>query len=184
MSGPFSIQFSYDKHAAHPVGFGYEARPNTPLTDIVWHSTEHGAGQSFKDVCVYLRDAPDKSVHYMISDAGEIQRILDPGPYLAYHAGYSFYENRYDWNNFSVGIELFHREGGPAYTQAQLDAAAWLAGELLRDKPSITGHVAHRWIACNPYSEQPPVVYGRRDDPTDMSDKQFCQWTCSFKANP
>lgn len=184
MSGPFSVRFDYVKSSAQPLGHGYDLRPAVPLTSVVWHSTEHGAGQSFASVCAYLRDSADVSSHYAVDVDGEIQRLLDPGKYRAWHAGASYYEGRYDWNDFAVGVELFHRQGDPPYPQIQLDAAAWLMGELLRDKPTIVEHVMHRQIACNAYSAQPPIIYGRKIDPSGMSLAQFQAWICSFKANP
>lgn len=181
MSTPTHIVlFNYDKAAAQPLGHGYDPRPNVPLTGIVWHSTEHGAGQSFKSVCEYLRDSAEVSSHYCISATGEIQRILDPGPYRAWHAGASVYEGLRDWNNFAVGIELYHRAADPPYPLAQLYAAAWLGGQLVADHPEIVNHVMHRQIATNPYAEQPPVIYGRKSDPTDMSYSQFLQFLCSY----
>jgi N-acetylmuramoyl-L-alanine amidase len=161
------ICFAYDKALRRRVGEGYDVRPNTPLIAVVWHSTEHQPGQRFADVCRYLRDSPDVSSHYVVSDTGEIQRILDPGPWRAWHAGLSAYRGLSDWNDFAVGVEIYHRAGGPPYTEAQRAACTWLGIALMQDHPTIIHNVTHRAIAIPP---------GRKTDPTDWPDDEFAAW--------
>jgi hypothetical protein len=162
------IRFAYDKAAVLPVGQGYEAQHGS-LLGIVWHSTEHAPGQSFAAVCAYLRDALDKSVHYVIGPNGEIERILDPGPFVAWGAGECRWQGKpADFNARYVQIEIYHRVGQP-YAPAQLAAAAALRRQLWADHPTMqpTAQYAHRWIAWPP---------GRRDDPTNLSDNFLRAW--------
>lgn len=193
---PPIIRFDYVKSDAHPLpgdpnhtGPGYDLRPldtqgqPIPLTGIVIHSSEDPPNQTFAGLCTYLRDSRTVSAHYAIDRTGVIQRILDPGPFRAWHAGYSLYPHPpapglRDWNNFAVGIELFHRQGGPGYIVAQYAALTWLCRTLRQDHPTIEQLqiVKHAWIACNPYDQQPPVEYGRKIDPSDWTDMDFAGW--------
>jgi N-acetylmuramoyl-L-alanine amidase len=163
---PLHICFDYDKAAARPPGYGYDARPAVPLIGTVWHSTEHSAGQSYAAVCAFLRDSPDVSAHYVVGEDGTVQRILDPGPWRAWHAGASNYQGLRDWNNFAVGVEIYHRAGTP-YPAAQRAACTALGIQLMQDHPTILHNVTHRAIAIPP---------GRKADPTDWSDADFAAW--------
>lgn len=186
MADAFRIRFDYDRAAAHPVGDGYTARPAIPLRGIVYHSTEHGPGQTFAACAAYLRDSDRASAHYLVGPDGEIQRILDPGPWAAWHAGYSYFAELRDWNDFAVGIECFHRAGDP-WPDVQREALAWLARTLVTDHPTILYHVLHRWIACNPYDawrDTGGPVYGRKIDPTNWPAPAFHDWLWARVLRP
>lgn len=169
MSAPLVIHFDYDKAAAQPVGHGYDARPpGTDLTAITLHSTEHGPGQTFAAAARYLRDSPDVSAHYLIGPDGTIQRVLDAA-WRAWHAGVSRWRDVPDCNDYSVGIEIFHRAGEGAYPAPQLAAVAGLVRALMTDHATITkaGLHLHRWCALPP---------GRKIDPSDLSDDWWRGW--------
>lgn len=182
---PYRISFDYDKAARWPAQLGtdprtklalyrgYGQRPDTPLTGIVLHSTEGQRGETFPAALQYIRDSPEVSAHYYVGTTGEIQRILDPGPWRAYHAGVSAWQGRADCNDFMVGIELHHTRGQGPYPTAQLGALAWLCRELMHDHPTITpaGIAAHRWVA---------LPAGRKYDPSDFPDAQLKQWIAAL----
>lgn len=185
----FQIYFDWDKHIRWPTPpdpdaptryYGYSARQGQVLRAILYHSDEHKVGETFRDTLRFGRDNPDVSWHYSVGEDGEIQRLLDPGYWIAWHAGYSLYAGLREWNDFAVGIELRHRAGQGPYPAVQLDAARWLTDQLTQDHPTIKRAALHRWVACNPYEEQPPVIYGRKTDPTDFSDANFRQWVSTF----
>lgn len=163
------IRFDFDKAAAHPPDYGYDARPAVPLTGIVVHSTEGQRGSAFVSECRYLRDSPAVSAHYLISHLGVVQRLLDPGPWRAWHAGVSAWQGQPACNDYMVGIELHHTAGDGPYPAPQRAALAALCRQLLADHPTIrkSGIVAHRWIALPP---------GRKADPTDWPDAAFMAW--------
>ncbi len=177
----YKIGFAYDKarawpdpigvrKTAHRIYRGFEARGGLwPLLGIVLHSTEGQRNSSFDSECRFVRDSPDVSAHYYIGRAGQIERILDPGRYVAYHAGVSRWRGRPAANLWAVGIELHHSRGGPDYTYQQLDALSWLCRLLTHDHPTITKPMIalHRWIALPP---------GRKYDPSDRTDEHFQKW--------
>lgn len=175
---------SYDKAARWPtlttlpngrrMGRGYEARQaRQVLRGIILHSSEDRPGQTFAGLCGYLRDSATVSTHYVISRAGGIVRTLDPGPYLAYHAGVSRGAFGPACNLYTVGIELMHTRGGPDYTAAQLGALAWLCRVLMADHPTIAraGIQLHRAVA---------LPAGRKADPTDRSDQWWAAWIAAL----
>ena len=174
MSDLFTIRFDFDKAAAHPVGYGYDARPaGVALTHILLHSDEHQPGETFTETCEYGRDTRLVSWHYGIDVDGTIQRILDPGPWRAWHAGLSRYQGLDEWNDFSAGVELRHRAGEPFYPAVQMRALAWLCRQLATDHPTIrlAETALHRWVAINEDGS-----YGRKSDPTDTTDAFWHAW--------
>ncbi|HEX6607118.1 MAG TPA: N-acetylmuramoyl-L-alanine amidase [Chloroflexia bacterium] len=189
--GPYTIDcLTWDKTATLEIGQGYDLRPpDTVIDALVLHST-NGNGANFNAECAYLRDARDKSTHYMVGEKGQIGRLLDPR-YRAWHAGLSLYteariwpglpkpspyDGRRAWNDFSIGIELVHKVG-TEYPLAQLTALRWLVNELRANYRAIQrmGHVAHRWIAVDQYDH-----YGRKVDPSDMTDLWLRNWIQSL----
>lgn len=161
------IRFDFDRPSVRSKGDGWEDRPaHIPISLIVLHSTEHLPYQTFAGVCSYLRDSPRASTHYVIDLDGTIQRIVDP-QYRAWQAGISMWQGQQNVNDFSIGIELYHRQGGEPYTEAQWWACRWLCRDLMIDRPALhRRNVAlHRWIAP-----------GRKIDPTDRSDDWFHAW--------
>lgn len=164
----FPIGFNFVKSDMYLVGHGYDLRPDTPLSGVCLHSTEGGRGSRFEHECIYLRDSPLVSAHYVVSKSGQIERILDPGPFRAWHAGMSRWQGRAGCNDFQVGVEI-HHTSGEVYPPLQMEATQWLCRELMRDHPTIThaGVTAHRWVALPP---------GRKVDPTNISDAELVAW--------
>lgn len=159
---PFVVRFDYVKDTRWPSGHGYDPRPTIPLTGITLHTDEHGVEQPFAAVCRYLRDSAQVSAHYSVGPDGEIQRFLDPTPWRAWHAGVSSWQGVPSCNDYSVGIETYHRQG-ELYPSVQLVALAWLCEQLMTDHPTITraGVHLHRWCA---------LPMGRKSDMTDFPD--------------
>lgn len=167
------IKFDFDKAMVHPVGYGYDQRPDIPLVGICVHSTEGARGSAFVSECAYLRDSPAVSAHYLISRLGVVQRLLDPGPWRAWHAGVSAWQGRAACNDYMVGIELHHTAGTGPYPAPQWAALTALVRQLMFDHPTISkaGIVCHRWIA---------LPAGRKADPTDITDPQFAAWVAGL----
>jgi hypothetical protein len=157
----FKVEFHYDRTLTHSVGDGYDTL-EVAMVGIVIHSTDGPPGSSFEGECIYLRDSPRASTHYLVAKDGRIERIVDT-KWAAWHAGNSAWKGRTNLNQGWIGIELHHSRGDTDYPAVQLAALRWLCLELLRDKPTIKNDniVAHRWVA---------TPAGRKTDPTGMSD--------------
>lgn len=170
----YTIGFHYDKALAHPdrVGHGYDQRPDTPLTGVTLHSTNGAKGSTFIAECAYLRDSTAVSAHYVVGKHGEIERILDPGVWRAWHAGVSSWRGVPDCNDYAVGIEFHHSVGDPWYPQ-QLDAGAWLCRLLMTDHKTITqaGIMLHRWCA---------LPMGRKEDPEGWTNAAARAWIAAL----
>lgn len=189
--GPYKIDcLTYSKDALYEPGHGYDARPaGAPIDALVLHST-NGANAAFTVQAVYLRDAPTVGIHYIVGEAGQLARVLDPR-WRAWHAGTSRYDEarfwpgrtapspyagRQRWNDCSIGIELVHVVG-TEYPPAQLTALRWLVNELRANYPALRkeGIVAHRWIA-GPNVRSTDV----KVDPSDVTDNWLRNWIQSL----
>ena len=72
--------------------------------------------------------------HYLIKRNGEILCFV-PEPYIAWHAGKSFWKKHYSINRNSIGIEMSntgHRFGYPNFTSKQIKSLIKLSKELIR----------------------------------------------------
>jgi hypothetical protein len=140
----------------------YDWRPRGTVFDsCVLHSTEGDWPSDIEWLC-----NPDSKVstHFVISPIGAIYQLVSP-ELRAWHAGVSQYAGRSFWNNFSIGVELSHRQGHP-YPPQQIESAGRLMRDLVARFP--IKHeliVAHRWIAPK-----------RKSDPTDWSDHDLHDW--------
>jgi N-acetyl-anhydromuramyl-L-alanine amidase AmpD len=172
----WTIGYHYVKSARWPVGYGYSPRlvdPSTgdvlPWRGLVIHTTEHGPGQTPAACWAYLRDSPDVSAHYGIGPDGSVERILDPGLYVAWHAGISACAGRPNCNRWMLGVELFHRAGSGPIPPAALQSLTTLCRVLRADWPALVPAyiTTHRAVAL-------PV--GRKADPSDWDDAAFAEW--------
>lgn len=127
---------------------------------MVAHSTEGRRGSRFEAEAAYLRNSLVTSAHYLVGQAGQIVRILDP-LWVAWHAGLAAWGVESDVNALSVGVELHHKAGDP-WPDAQLAALRWLVAELGRNYPTLEAVVSHRAIA---------LPAGRKSDPTGLSEE-------------
>ena len=134
--------------------------PNMAIDSLVIHTTEGPWPDDIEWLC---SKTSRKSSHYVISPAGEVYEIVDPAK-RAWHAGVSYYAGRWEYNDFSIGIELSHVESS-SYPAAQRAARDALVRQLI-PQYNIPAElvVTHRWIA---------VPAGRKIDPTDWSDSSF-----------
>lgn len=156
----FTITFAFDKAAAHPPGYGYSGpRALDTLRLVVVHSTEGARGSSFASEAIYLRDSPAVSAHYLVGQAGQITRLLDP-LWIAWHAGAAMWQGAGAVNARSIGVELHHR-AGELYPAVQLAALQWLVRELGTVYPTLEAVASHRAIA---------LPAGRKSDPTNLDD--------------
>lgn len=145
----------------------YNRRPVSTVVDaVVVHTTE---GTHPGDMNWLCNPISAVSAHYVISPAGLIYELVHPS-LRAWHAGESKYAGRSDWNDFSIGIEISHREMSGPILPAQMSAVTDLVTDLARQYPIKREMiVAHRWIAP-----------GRRRDPTSWSDEKFRSWISSL----
>jgi N-acetylmuramoyl-L-alanine amidase len=115
-----------------------------PVTMVVIHYTEmETAEAAIERLC---DPAAKVSAHYLISEAGEVSRLV-PEDKRAWHAGASFWRGHRDVNSASIGIELDHPGhalGYRPFAEAQIDALLPLLHRITRtyDVPraNVVGH--------------------------------------------
>jgi N-acetylmuramoyl-L-alanine amidase len=155
MAPPIDYSYRSGNYNARPTGMA--------ITAIVVHTTE---GSWPGDIQWLCSSSSGVSCHYVISPDGDIYSIVDDSK-RAWHAGDSSYAGKSDWNSFSIGIEVSHRQG-QSYGFNQIPAVTDLCQYLVARYPiTRLETVMHRTIA------QPP---GRKSDPTDVTDAQFASW--------
>lgn len=146
----------------------FNERPDgTTIDAATIHTTE---GEWDSDAEWMCNPNSDVSTHYTLAPDGKVYQLVDP-MLRAWHAGESYYAGRGDWNDFSIGIEISHRQG-EVYTIAQLGALDNLMRVLIARFTIPRELIAkHAWVA---------TPAGRKIDPTDWSDQQFSEWTTSL----
>jgi hypothetical protein len=139
--------------------------PYTPIDSIVVHTTE---GVWPTDLDWLCNPASGVSCHYVLAPDGTIYSIVDDAC-RAWHAGQSSYAGRSDYNNFSIGIEVSHKQNY-AYNPAQHPALTALCKHLIATYPiNRTYIVQHRQVAPD-----------RKIDMTNVSNEQFENWANAF----
>lgn len=169
------MTFSIDNHTWRSPN--YNKRPaGTDIWSIIVHTCEgKPPGDEQQSSLPWLcNPASEVSSHYYITREARIYCLVDD-IHRAWHAGESIQNGVPYCNNFSIGIELEHRDNGPAYPQVQLDALAWLCQRLMQQYQIRTSDIeTHRRVAQNA---------GRTDkfDPTDWDDTSFYAWTATLR---
>ncbi|WP_095012944.1 N-acetylmuramoyl-L-alanine amidase [Tsuneonella mangrovi] len=115
-----------------------------PISMVVLHYTEmESADAAMARLC---DPAAEVSAHYLISEAGEVTRLV-PEAERAWHAGLSYWRGVRDVNSASVGIELDHPGHGLGYrdfSDAQIDALipllARITGTYDIPRANVVGH--------------------------------------------
>jgi N-acetylmuramoyl-L-alanine amidase len=115
-----------------------------PVTMVVIHYTEmETAEAAIERLC---DPAAKVSAHYLISEAGEVSRLV-PEDKRAWHAGASFWRGHRDVNSASIGIELDHPGhalGYRPFAEAQIDALLPLLHRITRTyevpRANVVGH--------------------------------------------
>ncbi len=115
-----------------------------PVTMVVLHYTEMASAEA---ALARLTDPQAKlSAHYLISDAGEVIRLVDEDK-RAWHAGASFWRGHRDINSASIGIELDHPGhalGYREFSERQFAALVPLLARILQDhdvpRANVVGH--------------------------------------------
>ena len=115
-----------------------------PVSMVVLHYTEmDGVAPALDKMC----DPQSKvSAHYLISEAGEVIRLVDEDK-RAWHAGVSFWRGNRDINSVSIGIELDHpghAYGYREFSDAQFEALVPLLARILEQhdipRANVLGH--------------------------------------------
>lgn len=137
--------------------------PGMAIDSLCIHTTEGAFPGDIKWLC---NPGSGVSCHYVVSPEGTIYEIVSPTK-RAWHAGDSSYAGRSDYNDFSIGIEVSHVDN-QAYGSNQIPAVTELCSWLVKQHPIARTYVVmHRQVA---------IPYGRKADPTDVSDQQFSAW--------
>ena len=132
-----------------------------PASTIVLHAT---AGSSLGGAISTLK-LRGCSYHYLIAKDGRITKTVPIGR-VAYHAGVSEGPEGPNVNGYSVGISLVNlNDGKDPYTDAQIDACAFLVRNLAANLPSLRWITTHYAIApkrkTDPRGFDPSMVAGR-----------------------
>jgi N-acetylmuramoyl-L-alanine amidase len=115
-----------------------------PVTMVVLHYTEMADAET---ALARLTDPEAKvSAHYLISEAGEVIRLVDEAK-RAWHAGVSFWRGIRDVNSASIGIELDHPGhalGYREFSDAQFSALVPLLARIVEEhgipRANVVGH--------------------------------------------
>ncbi|MFN3509974.1 MAG: N-acetylmuramoyl-L-alanine amidase, partial [Tsuneonella troitsensis] len=115
-----------------------------PVTMVVLHYTEMADAET---ALARLTDPEAKvSAHYLISEAGEVIRLVDEAK-RAWHAGVSFWRGIRDVNSASIGIELDHPGhalGYREFSEAQFSALVPLLARIVEEhgipRANVVGH--------------------------------------------
>lgn len=152
----------------------YDDRPDGVRPGaIIFHSCEgrpfgRERTSSLPWLCNPQPKTPKRRVssHLYIGRGGEVWQLVDLDK-RAWHAGKTNLLGRNDWADFSIGVEIEHAQGAPAYPALQLAAivevGAWLVAEF---------HIRREWLVTHRAVAWPRR---RKIDPTDMSDALFAQ---------
>lgn len=154
----------------------YDARPaHTSIWSIIWHTCEgKPPGDEQQSSIPWLcNPTSGVSCHYYITREGKIYQLVDDAK-RAWHAGKSVLNGVWYCNDYSIGVETEHVDNGPPMPRTQLDAITWLARTLIaRYAIPKSGVSTHRAVA---------YPFGRKSDPTDVSDAQFYDWVDDLYA--
>lgn len=148
----------------HPVGHGYDYRPNgVGATSIIVHTTNGNRGSSFVGEARFIQHSPAIGAHFLVGKGGQIAQFL-PVRLRAWHAGVTlpgFY------NSNSIGIEC-HLTPGEQWTSSQRQSLTGLVQYLVRQYGIQESRIeTHRAVA---------LPKGRKIDPSEWSDADFYAW--------
>jgi N-acetylmuramoyl-L-alanine amidase len=115
-----------------------------PISMVVLHYTEMVGHET---ALAKMRDPDSKvSAHYLISEAGEVIRLVDEAK-RAWHAGLSYWRGIRDVNSASIGIELDHPghlHGYRDFSEAQFEALVPLLHRICTThnipRANVVGH--------------------------------------------
>lgn len=156
----------------------YDARPGgEDIKAIVVHSCEGSPPGNEEQSSIPWLCNPNSGVsaHYYVTRAGKIYELVDPSK-RAWHAGVSVLGGDWYCNDYSIGIELEHKDNSAPYPSAQAQALTALCKQLIAAYAIPQANVTtHRKVADDA---------GRDDrfDPTDWTDEQFYSWVTSLYA--
>ena len=150
----------------------FDSRPvNTVIWALILHSCEGSPPGNEEQSSIPWLCNPSSGVssHYYVTRDGVIYELVSPAK-RAWHAGVSMLGGVWYCNNYSIGIELEHKDNSAPYPQAQEDALTWLCRTLIAAYAIPKDGIAtHRQVAS---------AAGRTDrsDPTDWTDPDFAAW--------
>ncbi|WP_374409013.1 N-acetylmuramoyl-L-alanine amidase [Pelagerythrobacter sp.] len=115
-----------------------------PVSMVVIHYTEmENAEAALARLC---DPAAEVSAHYLISDAGEVVRLVAEDQ-RAWHAGQAYWRGHKDVNSASIGIELDHPGHALGYrdfSEAQFAALVPLVARIVEEhdipRANVVGH--------------------------------------------
>lgn len=136
------------KVIARPSPNFNERPPSASVNMLVLHYTDMLTGEeAMQKLCDPVAQV---SSHYTIDEDGSIYNHVDEEK-RAWHAGLSFWRNRSNINDVSIGIELVnpgHTCGYRPFTEKQMQALILLSGDILeRHVIPARNIVAHSDIA-------------------------------------
>ncbi len=185
---------SYRKDLAYPnrlksgyfYGYGHPTAKNAPATRdwhdikaVLIHTTNNPQGNTrYAPEAKFLRDAPNVSIHYVVSSHDDTIVQVLPDNYIAWHAG-DCLDNDFE-NIRSIGIELAWTTGKGDLPQIAIDNLTALMRRLLNLYPWMSRAKIdmHRAQAVYPNGK-----LGRKIDPSGWSDVAFYEWRSGLFAS-
>ncbi|MGB7292646.1 MAG: S8 family serine peptidase [Thermodesulfobacteriota bacterium] len=134
------------------------ARSSSAISHITLCVVHHTGGPRASSAINWFLNSKGPSAHYVIDSDGQIIKMVHESR-QSWHAGRSHWGGRDSVNDFSIGIELVHRDG--AYPAAQYTAVIELLRRIRNSHTSIpaNGIVGHSDIAT---TETTPRRLGRK----------------------
>ena len=134
----------------------------------------HSDEGSRKGSLPWLTTHPDSGVscHYYVCRDGDVFQLAED-TWRTWHAGPGSYDGLTDLNR-TIGIECEHKQGGPPWTDEQLDALRLLCLQLIaRWNIPESRMIAHRWT-------KRPASASTKYDPTDWIDVELKPWIAAL----
>lgn len=117
----------------------YDDRPNNKIDYIIIHYTEMNFDDALQRLCEPLAKV---SCHYLIKENGEVFQLVKDKK-RAWHAGNSYWAERENINDCSIGIELDNLGNAP-FKEKQIESCITLCKNLITkhniDPKNILGH--------------------------------------------
>lgn len=169
---PMAIKIDEPKIVLVPSP-NFSARKDNKIDCIVIHHTgTHSAKRDIEWLTTkYYKDKQGNSIrnyasaHYVIDRSGVIFSLVKDKD-KAWHAGRSYYDGKFDVNQFSIGIELVGDGNIDTFTNKQYDSLIWLCNSLI-NKHNISRDkiTSHSYIRTQFKIRKPKVSVALKYDP-------------------
>ena len=119
-----------------------DERPaGTAVDCVVLHATAGGLSGT---LAWFANPASGVSSHYVVAKDGDVWQMVEEDK-LAHHAGASEFQDRHNFNSFSIGIEIVNlNDGNDPYPALQVESTIRLVGYLVEK-----WKISREWIVLH-----------------------------------